>query len=192
MHLQTLLGARQILWLENGHLAGDDTDAHIDTLARLCPEHTILYQSCDDATDAHYPVLAAMADELQGFRTEGGTAYHLRPLPWPQAVYEDGHRLPATYANFLIINGAVLVPTYNDPNDQKALEVVGLGGFQTRKTKELSGGEIRRVALARVLSLQPKLLLLDEPTANLDPRQEVDDVGFGKSSGKLEASHMRR
>ena len=122
--LQALLGAEQILWLENGCLAGDDTDSHIDTLARLCPDHTILYQACTDAADEHFPALAAMEEELQRFRTCDGAPYRLLPLPWPHACHADGHRLPATYANFLVINGAVLVPTYNDPHDQDAVNII--------------------------------------------------------------------
>jgi agmatine deiminase len=120
--LRQELGVERILWLEHGALAGDDTDAHIDTLARLCPNKTIVYVACDDPTDEHFDELKAMERELQAF---GG--YRLLPLPWPAAKFDDdGHRLPATYANFLIINGAVLVPTYNDPADAPALEVVQL------------------------------------------------------------------
>lgn len=120
--LGELLGVEHFLWLDNGHLAGDDTDSHIDTLARLCDRHTIAYVACDDPTDEHYLELKAMEEELKGFRTRDGAPYRLVALPWPQPKYdEDGHRLPATYANFLIINGAVLVPTYDDPADETAL-----------------------------------------------------------------------
>jgi len=106
-------------WLENGWLAGDDTDAHIDTLARLCPENTILYVKCDDPTDEHFETFQSLEDELKQ------TGARLLSLPWPKAKFDkDGERLPATYANFLIINGAVLVPTYNDPADFQALETV--------------------------------------------------------------------
>lgn len=115
------LGATRFLWLEHGWLAGDDTDAHIDTLARLCPEKTIVYTACDDPADEHYDELKKMEAELQRF-----AGYRLLPLPWPAPRYEeDGHRLPATYANFLVINGAVLVPTYDCPADRAALEVIG-------------------------------------------------------------------
>jgi len=119
------LGADRVLWLENGYLAGDDTDSHVDTLARLCPADTIVYQACDDPTDEHYEALDAMAKELDALRTGNGTPYRLLPLPWPEPRFDDdGQRLPATYANFLVINGAVLVPTYGDTNDAAALEVV--------------------------------------------------------------------
>jgi agmatine deiminase len=120
--LAGLLGADRFLWLENGFLAGDDTDSHVDTLARLAPNDTIAYVACDDPADEHYQALKAMEKELQGFRTRGGGPYRLLPLPWPRAVFdEEGNRLPATYANFLVINGAVLVPTYRDENDGTAL-----------------------------------------------------------------------
>ena len=123
--LGDLLGADRFLWLENGYLAGDDTDSHVDTLARLCPDDTIAYVRCDDATDEHYLALFMMEKELKRFRTREGAPYHLVPLPWPVPRFDGGQRLPATYANFLIINGAVLVPTYRDRNDAAALEAVG-------------------------------------------------------------------
>ncbi len=124
--LKNLLGAKHILWLENGYLAGDDTDSHIDTLARLCPNDTIAYVVCDDLYDEHHAALKRMEAELKKLRTQDGRPYRLIPLPWPSPSFdEEGDRMPATYANFLIINGAVLVPTYNDPNDQNALEAIG-------------------------------------------------------------------
>ncbi len=120
--LRQHLGVERILWLEHGYLAGDDTDSHIDTLARFCDANTICYVACDDPADEHYAELAAMQNELRALRDADGKPYHLVPLPWPTAKYaEDGHRLPASYANFLIINGAVLAPTYRDDADQEAL-----------------------------------------------------------------------
>ncbi|WP_116366612.1 agmatine deiminase family protein [Parahaliea mediterranea] len=120
------LGIQKVNWLQHGALAGDDTDSHIDTLARLCPDNTLLYQACDDPEDAHFEDLASMARELAALTDASGKPYRLLPLPWPGAQYdpEDGHRLPATYANFLICNGLVLVPTYADPNDAAALAQV--------------------------------------------------------------------
>ncbi|QBG48462.1 agmatine deiminase family protein [Verrucomicrobia bacterium S94] len=118
--LTELFGLRKILWLENGHLAGDDTDSHIDTLARLAPDQTILYVSCSNPEDEHYENLQAMEAELKQF--EG---FRLLPLPWPAPKFDGNRRLPATYANYLVINGAVLVPTYNDPADALALETIG-------------------------------------------------------------------
>ena len=120
--LQELLGITRILWLHHGYLAGDDTDSHIDTLARFCDRDTIAYVRCDDPADEHYAELKAMEQELQAFRGADGRPYRLVPLPWPRAKFdEDGNRLPATYANFLIINGTVLAPTYEDPADATAL-----------------------------------------------------------------------
>jgi agmatine deiminase len=120
--LAELLGLTRFLWLKHGYLAGDDTDSHIDTLARLCDPNTIAYVTCDDPADEHYTGLKAMEDELRQFRTPNGDPYRLVALPWPQAKYDaDGARMPATYANFLIVNGAVLVPTYRDPADATAL-----------------------------------------------------------------------
>jgi len=124
--LHGLFGSDRFLWLANGYLAGDDTDSHVDTLARLCPEDTIAYVRCDDPEDEHYRALTAMEAEIAAFRTRDGRPYRMIPLPWPGARFdEEGTRLPATYANFLVVNGAVLVPTYQDPNDAAALEAVG-------------------------------------------------------------------
>lgn len=120
--LRPLLGIQRFLWLAHGHLEGDDTDSHVDTLARFCAPDTIAYQACDDPSDSHFGPLQAMAAELAAFRTTAGIPYRLVPLPLPRPRYaEDGRRLPAGYANFLILNGAVLVPTANDPADAVAL-----------------------------------------------------------------------
>ena len=125
--LGVYLGAERVLWLEHGHLEGDDTDAHIDTVARLCPNDTIAYIRCDDPADVHYDDFAAMEAELRALRTAAGAPYRLVPLPWARAQHapDDGRRLPATYANFLILNGSVLVPTYDDAvRDADALTAV--------------------------------------------------------------------
>ena len=123
--LKKLFGVTRVLWLNHGYLAGDDTDSHIDTLARLCDENTIAYVKCDDASDEHYEALKAMEKELKIFKTPAGRPYKLVALPMADACFdEDGQRLPATYANFLIINGAVLVPTYNVAQDAEALEIL--------------------------------------------------------------------
>ena len=118
--LKERLGVERILWLHHGYLAGDDTDSHIDTLARLCPNDTIIYVQCMDTADEHYEALAAMEQELQAFRTLEGKPYRLIPVPLPDACYDEEERLPATYANFLIMNKVVLVPTYAQP-DKDAL-----------------------------------------------------------------------
>jgi len=119
--LQALLGAKRILWLENATLEGDDTDGHVDMLARfVTPEH-IVYQQCDEPGYPAFASMQAMASELQALRTASGKPYRLTPLPWPSPKYNGtGERLPASYANFLLINGAVLMPTYEDARDSLA------------------------------------------------------------------------
>jgi len=120
-----LMGVQRVLWLNHGYMAGDDTDSHIDTLARFCPGDAIAYVCCEEKGDEHYEALKTMEDDLRGFTTAEGKPYRLLPLPMPSPVFdENGDRLPATYANFLIINNAVLVPVYNDKNDEKALEIL--------------------------------------------------------------------
>ena len=115
-HLLKDFGAKRILWLDHGYLAGDDTDSHIDTLARLCPNNTITYVQCTDKNDEHYTELQLMEQQLASFRTLSGEPYRLVPLPMAHPEFDaEGNRLPATYANFLIINGAVLMPTYGHP-----------------------------------------------------------------------------
>lgn len=125
LRLHEMLRADRIIWIEHGQLAGDDTDGHIDTIVRPCARDTILYIRCDDPSDEHYTDFKDMELQLQGLRTTEGKPYKLLPLPFPDPIYHDGERLPATYANFLIINGAVLVPTYGQPeNDAKALKTL--------------------------------------------------------------------
>jgi agmatine/peptidylarginine deiminase len=122
--LKPRLGVARVLWLAHGDLLGDDTDGHIDTIARFCDPHTIAYQACTDRGDAHFDDLAAMQEELRAFRDADGQPYRLVPLPMPQAIYDEdanGRRLPAGYPNFLIINGAVLVPLYGVPQDEAAV-----------------------------------------------------------------------
>lgn len=125
-YLAEQLSAKHVLWLDHGHLEGDDTDSHIDTIARFTDVNTIAYVQCDDKTDSHYDDMQAMEQQLKNLRNLNNEPYRLVPLPWPSAKLSitDGRRLPATYANFLIINGAVLVPTYEDKNDQLALDQI--------------------------------------------------------------------
>lgn len=123
--LRDAFGVRKINWLHHGYLAGDDTDSHIDTLARLCPDNVIVYTACDDPEDEHYEELKKMETELQAFTDADGFPYRLLPLPWPGPLYNDAdERLPATYANFLIVNEAVLVPIYDCLSDEDALEQI--------------------------------------------------------------------
>lgn len=125
LRLKKAFGVTKINWLHHGHLAGDDTDGHIDTLARFCPDNVIVYTACDDPEDEHYQALKDMEAELRNFNDADGKPYHLMPLPWPGPIYNDaGQRLPATYANFLIVNEAVLVPIYDRLSDEDALEQI--------------------------------------------------------------------
>jgi agmatine/peptidylarginine deiminase len=121
--LQTHFGIKRILWIDQENLTGDDTDAHIDTLARFCTANTIAYTACDDEDNAHYASLKNMQAQLEALRTANNEPYQLIPLPLPKTIYDpDGIQLPANYSNFLIINNAVLVPVYDDANDAVALE----------------------------------------------------------------------
>ena len=144
--LKRRLCAERVVWINHGHLVGDDTDGHIDTLVRICPDDTLLYITCDDPADEQYEDLRLMAEELRQLRTLDGRPYRLLPLPSPRPIYENVQcstfrsaegrllptgrknvqRLPATYANFLVINGAVLVPTYAQPDlDREACRIIG-------------------------------------------------------------------
>ncbi len=116
------LGMQRILWLGHGALLGDDTDSHVDNLARFCNASTIAFATCTDAADPHTQHLQAMAAELQGFRQPNGEPYQLQPIAIPQPQYDaDGKRLPGSYINFLILNNSVIVPIFNCPQDQLAL-----------------------------------------------------------------------
>ena len=120
------LHAERILWIDHGQLTGDDTDGHIDTLVRICPNDTLLYIGCDDPEDEQYEELRLMEEQLKTFRTLEGKPYHLLKLPMPRPIYDGADRLPATYANFLVINDAVLCPTYAQPDlDVEALRRIG-------------------------------------------------------------------
>ncbi len=123
--LRHSLNASRVLWLDYGYLEGDDTDAHIDTLARFAPGHRIVFQACNDVSDPHYKELHRMAAELAALRTADGRPYELCPLPWAQPVRDGDRRLAASYANYLVINDAVLVPAYDDPVDGEAARIIG-------------------------------------------------------------------
>lgn len=123
--LLQVFGLQRIMWLEQGHLAGDDTDGHIDTLVRFANPHTLLYQASGGAQDINHASLTAMAKELAGLRQSNGQPYHLLALPWPGQHRNDaGEPLPASYANFLILNHAVLLPTYGVSQDEQAIAVL--------------------------------------------------------------------
>ena len=124
--LKQELHAERILWIDHGNLVGDDTDGHIDTLVRICPDDTLLYMGAGEPYEEQYEELRLMEEQLKTFRTLDGKPYRLMRLPMPRAIIFEGERLPATYANFLVINGAVLVPTYDQPDlDAEAMRVIG-------------------------------------------------------------------
>lgn len=120
--LKTAFGLDRILWLDYGAIIGDDTDSHVDTLARFCSVDTIAYVQCEDESDPHYPELKKMEEQLMIFRTTEGQPYKLIPLPLPEPLYLDDYRLPASYANFLIVNGGVLLPGSGSALDEVARE----------------------------------------------------------------------
>ena len=129
------LGCVKMLWLDHGALSGDDTDGHIDTLARFAPDGVILYCGCDTPEDEHYEPLMKMEEDLKQMTDAEGNPYLLIKLPLPDAMYDEISRLPATYANFLVMNHQVLVPVYGQPeNDVKACELIGQA-FPGRKIK---------------------------------------------------------
>lgn len=122
--LISYFNAKKILWLEHGFLEGDDTDSHIDTLARFCNKDTICYVKSDDINDPHYVELKKMEDQLTTFTNLSGRKYDIVPLPMVEPIYYEGERLPATYANFLIINDAVLLPVYGSKKDSEAIDTL--------------------------------------------------------------------
>lgn len=116
-YLMTVLGAEMVMWLDHGALAGDDTDSHIDTLARLAPHDTILYTGPGEESDPDHEELLKMRDQLRTFTTADGQPYNLIELPLPSPVFdEDGMQLPATYANYLVTPEAVFLPVYAQPD----------------------------------------------------------------------------
>jgi agmatine deiminase len=125
------LGVRKVLWLGRG-IAGDDTHGHVDDLARFVDETTVVLASEPDPSDANHAPLRDNHDRLAGMTTADGHPIRVVPLPMPAPLYLDGVRLPASYANFYIANGVVLVPTFNDPNDRQALGILA-GLFPTRR-----------------------------------------------------------
>ena len=136
--LKAFLGAKRIVWINHGSLIGDDTDGHIDTLVRICPDDTIVYTG----GDADHPDLALMEEELKTLRTLEGKPYRLLKLPLPRPIYDGEDRLPATYANYLVINGAVLVPTYAQPDlDAEAMRIIG----EAYPDREIVGIDCRAV-----------------------------------------------
>ena len=118
--LKEAFGLKRILWLEHGGIQGDDTDSHVDILARFCSPDTIAYTACTNPADENFTALSAMEEQLRSFRTLEGKPYKLIPLPLPEPLYLDDYRLPASYANFLSVNGAVLMPGTGSALDEEA------------------------------------------------------------------------
>jgi agmatine deiminase len=122
--LRQYLGIEQILWLDEG-MENDHTDGHIDTITRFVDATTIVTVTCQDPSDANCAITQANLERLHSFRQPNGQPWRIIELPLPQNHLElDGDRLPPTYANFYISNNQVLVPTYNDPHDVLALELL--------------------------------------------------------------------
>jgi agmatine deiminase len=124
------LGARHTLWLRSG-IAGDDTHGHVDDLARFTDERTVVIAQEQDPSDPNYQPLTENLALLREMHDQDGLPLRVETLPMPEPVYFDGQRLPASYANFYIANKLVLAPTFNDPNDRVALNVLA-GMFPTR------------------------------------------------------------
>jgi agmatine deiminase len=122
--LREYLGVSHVVWLGDG-IAGDDTHGHVDDLARFVRPGVVVLAEEKDPGDANYRALAENRERLAGARDAKGRAFEVVPLPMPTPLAFDGVRLPASYLNFLVTNGAVLVPTFNDPADRVALGILG-------------------------------------------------------------------
>ena len=122
--LKTYLGVRNVFWLVTG-LAGDDTHGHIDDLCRFVNAKTLVLVREKNSKDVNYKPLAENWERIQDLRLEDGGKPEVIELPMPAPLHFDGVRLPASYANFYISNAAVIVPTFNDPNDRVALGILG-------------------------------------------------------------------
>ena len=145
------MGIQRVVWLHYGMLIGDDTDGHIDTLVRTAPNDTLLYVAPnekdaegDDDAKLQYNELKLMEEELQTLRNDAGKPFRLLPLPCPDAICYDGERLPATYANFVIVNRAVIVPQYGqERNDRTAMQQIQLA-FPDRKMVGIDANTVIR------------------------------------------------
>jgi agmatine deiminase len=121
--LRDQLGVTNVLWLGKG-IAGDDTHGHVDDLCRFVRPGTVVLCRESNPRDANYRTLEANRERLEGMRLEDGSRIDVVDLPMPAPLYFEGRRLPASYANFYVANGAVLVPTFNDPKDRMALGIL--------------------------------------------------------------------
>lgn len=122
--LREYLGTTNVLWLGKG-IAGDDTHGHVDDVCRFVGPRTVVLCQESDSGDVNYRPLAENRERLEGMRVEDGSGLEVVDLPMPAPLHFDGQRLPASYANFYVANAAVLVPTFNDPNDRVALGILG-------------------------------------------------------------------
>lgn len=137
--LREMAGFDRVIGITGVRLLGDDTDGHIDTLARFCRTDAILFATCDPGDTEQYPLLAPLEDQLAATRTTSEAAYDLLAVPLPQPLRSpDGDRLPASYLNFLITNEKVLIPIYGDPADGEAIERIGCA-FPGREAVGLDG-----------------------------------------------------
>jgi agmatine deiminase len=121
--LGLMLGVKKVLWLQRG-IVGDDTHGHVDDIARFVGPRTVLAASEADPADANYAILSDNLKRLRKMTDTAGKALEVVPLPMPSPVIFKGQRVPASYGNFYISNRTVLVPTFDDPNDLKALNIV--------------------------------------------------------------------
>lgn len=168
--LKIIFHTDRVIWLNHGHLEGDDTDGHIDTLVRMAPLNTLLYvKAGDDPADKQNKELKLMEDELKSLKTASGTPYRLMPLPVPDPIYDGDDRLPATYANFLIINGAVICPTYRQPEKDKAAMAILQEAFPDRTITGIDATTvIRQHGSIHCLTMQfPKGTLNDNSRFNV-------------------------
>lgn len=122
--LKTLFGLQKVHFLEHGYLIGDDTDGHIDTLARFVSPNEIVYVKCHDEADEHYKELSKMEEELKNLRDTNNQPFILYAIPLPTRIEYENERLPATYANFLITNGGVIVPAYGLESDEEVMVIL--------------------------------------------------------------------
>lgn len=155
--LKDYFAVKQVLWLDHG-IVGDDTDGHIDTIARFVAEDEVVAVVEDDPLDENYRPLKENFKALTKMKLISGRPLRVHTLPMPQPKFNQGQRLPASYANFYICNTSVLVPTYNDPNDQQALSILA-GLFSNRKVVGIDASElIRGLGSLHCLCMQEPLI----------------------------------
>jgi agmatine deiminase len=139
-YLANYCGARKVIWLGGG-IVGDDTDGHIDELARFVGPRTVAVSVENDPSDANFAALQDNLSRLQHATDQDGHALEIVPLPMPRAVVQNGQRLPASYCNFYIANGLVIVPQFGDPADVQAIEIFSRF-FPDRRVKGLRAVEL--------------------------------------------------